>query len=175
MVQNTSQEKSQEIQLIIFKIADEEFAVNIHQVREIVRMMPITTIPRSAEFIEGVVNLRGQVLIIMDLAKRLGLKALERGERTRIVVVEVEETSIGMIVDNVTEVLRLGVDKIVKTPDLTDVDITKKYITGIGKLKDRLLILIDLAAILSTEEIEHAQVVSEVKEQTQPKENKKAA
>jgi purine-binding chemotaxis protein CheW len=156
MAQNDNS-KEQEIQLIIFKIGQEEFAVNIQQVREIVRILPITPIPRSPDFIEGVVNLRGQVLIIMDLAKRLGLKGQQRGEQTRIVVVEVNETSIGMIVDDVTEVLRLGQDKIVKTPELTETDITKKYITGIGKLKDRLLILIDLAAILSTEELEHAQ------------------
>jgi purine-binding chemotaxis protein CheW len=162
------QDKAQEIQLVIFKIGQEEFAVNIQQVREIVRLIPITPIPRSPEFIEGVVNLRGQVLIIMDLAKRLGLASTAHSEKTRIVVVEVEDSSIGMIVDDVTEVLRLGTDKIVKTLDLAEVDITKKYITGIGKLKDRLLILIDLSAVLSTEELEHADKLRKMEEESKP-------
>ena len=167
-MEEKNQDKVQEIQLVIFKIGQEEFAVNIQQVREIVRLIPITPIPRSPEFIEGVVNLRGQVLIIMDLAKRLGLPTAVHSEKTRIVVVEVEDSSIGMIVDDVTEVLRLGTDKIVKTIELAEVDITKKYITGIGKLKDRLLILIDLSAVLSTEELEHAEKMRQLGETVAP-------
>jgi len=167
-MEEKSQDKAQEIQLVIFKIGPEEFAVNIQQVREIVRLIPITPIPRSSEFIEGVVNLRGQVLIVMDLAKRLGLASTAHTEKTRIVVVEVDESSVGMIVDDVTEVLRLGTDKIVKTIDLAETDITKKYITGIGKLKDRLLILIDLSAVLSTEELEHAEKIRKLEETANP-------
>ncbi len=165
-------QKTQEVQLVVFKICDEEFAVNIQEVREIVRLIPITPIPRAPDFIEGVVNLRGQVLIVMDLAKRLGLKAGGHSEKTRIVVVEAAETSIGMLVDDVTEVLRLATDKIVKTPELIDADITKKYITGIGKLKDRLLILIDLAAVLSGEEIEHAEKLRKAEDAAKPVQKK---
>jgi len=168
-MEEKNQDKIQEIQLVVFKIGQEEFAVNIQQVREIVRLIPITPIPRSPDFIEGVVNLRGQVLIVMDLAKRLGLASTTHSEKTRIVVVEVEDSSVGMVVDDVTEVLRLGTDKIVKTMDLAEVDITKKYITGIGKLKDRLLILIDLSAVLSSEELEHAEKLrSKLEEDTTP-------
>jgi len=168
MQENKEQQQLREIQLVIFKIGKEEFAVNIRQVREIVRLIPITPIPRCADFIEGVVNLRGQVLIIMDLAKRLNLKPSPHGEKTRIVVVEVNDSSIGMIVDDVTEVLRLPENSIVKTPDLTDIDITKKYITGIGKLKDRLLILIELSAILSAEELEHAENLRKLQGDNEP-------
>lgn len=146
---------SDESQLVVFKIANEEFGVNIHQVREIVRLVPITPIPRSPDFIEGVVNLRGQILAVIDLAKRLDLPPRARTEGTRIIVVEFEEKTVGMIVDEVTEVLRLANNQIDHTPEIIDTEIQQKYITGVGKLEDKLLILIDLKSVLSTEEIDH--------------------
>ena len=124
-------------------------------------MLPITPIPRSAEFIEGVVNLRGLILIVMELSKRLDLKPAPRSDKNRIVVVEIDNNSVGMIVDEVTEVLRMPKDQIVKTPELSEADITKKYITGIGKLDNRLIILIDLAAILSQEELDHVETLKQ--------------
>jgi len=152
---------SEEIQLVIFKIGDEEFGVNIHQVKEIVRLVPITPIPRAPEFIEGVVNLRGQILAVMDLAKRLELPSRPRSEKTRIIVVEVEDNIVGMIVDEVTEVLRLPLEKIEKTPQIVESEIEQKYIKGVGKLDDRLLILIDLANVLSLEEKEEIKKIKE--------------
>jgi len=157
---------SEEIQLVIFKIGNEEFGVNIHQVKEIVRLIPITPIPRAPEFIEGVVNLRGQVLAVMDLAKRLELPSHPHSEKTRIIVVEVEDNTVGMIVDEVTEVLRLPLEKIEKTPQLVESDIEQKYIKGVGKLNDRLLILIDLANVLSLEEKEEIKKIKEEEEKT---------
>ncbi|MCP4652117.1 MAG: chemotaxis protein CheW [Candidatus Omnitrophica bacterium] len=162
MIDKRTKQREEEVQLVVFKLGGEEFAVNIQQVREIVRMVSITPIPRSPDFIEGVVNLRGQVLIIMELAKRLGLPVGTRSDKTRIIVAEVKDSTLGMIVDDVTEVLRIPVSRIEKTPELVEVDITKKYITGIGKLEDRLLILIDLANVLSSEEIEHVKKAEEI-------------
>ena len=154
---------SEEIQLVIFKIGDEEFGVNIHQVKEIVRLVPITPIPRAPKFIEGVVNLRGQILAVMDLAKRLELPSRPRSEKTRIIVVEVEDNTVGMIVDEVTEVLRLPLEKIEKTPQIVESEIEQKYIKGVGKLDERLLIIIDLANILSLEEKEEIKKIEEEK------------
>ncbi|OQX81665.1 MAG: chemotaxis protein CheW [Candidatus Omnitrophica bacterium 4484_70.1] len=151
----------EEIQLVIFKIGKEEFGVNIHQVKEIVRLTSITPIPRAPKFIEGVVNLRGQVLAVMDLAKRLELPSQPRSEKTRIIIVEVENNTVGMIVDEVTEVLRLPMDKIEKTPQIIESDIEQKYIKGVGKLDNRLLILIDLANVLSLEEKEEIRKIEE--------------
>ena len=142
------QKQEEEIQLVVFKLGEEELGVNIHQVREIVRLVPITPIPRAPEFIEGVVNLRGQVLAVMDLAKRLDIPSKPRSEKTRIVVVELEDNAVGMIVDEVSEVLRIPTSKVEKTPQLIESEISQRYITGVGKLKDRLLILIDLVATL---------------------------
>ncbi|MFH1767835.1 MAG: chemotaxis protein CheW [Candidatus Omnitrophota bacterium] len=146
--------QSKEIQFVVFKIGSEEFGVGINQVKEIVRLIPITPIPRAPHFIEGVVNLRGQILAVIDLAKRLSIQTSGRSERTRIIVVEVEDHTVGMIVDEVAEVLRLAVANIDQTPELITSEVQQKYLKGVGKLGDRLLILIDLARILSSQEVE---------------------
>lgn len=161
----------EEIQLVVFKLGDEEFGVNIHQVREIVRLVPITPIPRAPGFIEGVVNLRGSVLAVIDLAKRLELPARPRSEKTRIVVVELEENTVGMIVDEVSEVLRISTHNIVKTPQIVESKISQKYITGVGKLEERLLILIDLTATLSIEEMEHVKKIGEEENKKEGEDN----
>ena len=149
-----SQDKFQEIQLVIFKIGNEEFGVPISQVREIVRLVPITPVPHAPDFIEGVVNLRGKIVAVIDLARRLNLKAALRSDNARIIVVEVEEDTVGMIVDEVTEVLRITQENIEQTPELIAAEIHQKYIKGVGKLGERLIILIDLLRIFSSDEIE---------------------
>ena len=152
------QSKASELQLVVFKIGEEEFGVEINQVREIVRLVPITPVPRAPAFVEGVVNLRGQILAIVELSKKLSLQANPRSEKTRIVVVEVGENTVGMIVDEVTEVLRLPGENIDRTPELTGSDVQHTYLKGVGKLEGRLLILIDLAAIFSSEEVENIRI-----------------
>lgn len=157
-----SQSANQEVQLVVFKLGPEEFGVDIQQVREIVKFIPITPIPRSPKFIEGVFNLRGHVSVVIDLSKRLSLPLSPRTEKTRIIVVEIDGNTVGMIVDEVTEVLRLSKDKIVETPHISKSEISEKYITGIGKLEDdRLLILIDLSVTLSFEEIEDVKEITD--------------
>ncbi|MCM8773906.1 MAG: chemotaxis protein CheW [Candidatus Omnitrophica bacterium] len=141
-------------QLVIFKIGKEEFGVEIGEVKEIVRMLPVTYVPRAPSFVEGVINLRGQILVLIDLAKRLNLKSIGRSEKTRIIVVDVEGSSIGMVVDEVTEVLRLSKDNIEEPPQIIATDIHQRYIKGVGKWGERLFIIIDLAKILSFEEVE---------------------
>ena len=149
-----SGKKIDEVQLVVFKIGKEEFGVAISQVREIVRLVPITPVPKAPVFVEGVVNLRGQILAVVDLATRLSLKGDARSEQTRIIVVEVEGNTVGMVVDEVTEVLRLSKENIDSTPELIASEVQHKYLEGVGKLDDRLLILIDLAKIFSVEEVE---------------------
>jgi len=106
-------------------------------------------------FIEGVVNLRGQIITVIDLAKRLDLPSAGKTDATRIMVVEVGEDTVGMIVDSVSEVLRLSADDIEDTPALIDTEVHEQYLRGVGKSEDRLLILLDLNEVLSTEEIKH--------------------
>ncbi len=150
-------QKQIEYQLVVFTIGEEEFGVDISQVREIVRVAQITYLPKAPAFIEGVVNLRGQVLAVIDLSKRIGVTSKERGENTRIIVVEVGENTVGMIVDSVSEVLRLSSEFVEAVPSLVETEVLEHYIRGVGKLKDRLLVLLDLNKILSPEEFQHVE------------------
>lgn len=146
---------SEIVQLVAFKIKEEEFGVEINQVKEIVKLVPITPMPRAPSFIEGVVNLRGQILVIIDLAKKLDIESSPHSDKTRIIVVELEDSAMGMIVDEVIEVLRLPKTNIDETPELAVDAVQKKYIKGVGKLGKRLLILVDLVKMLSQEEMEN--------------------
>jgi purine-binding chemotaxis protein CheW len=152
-------EKQKESQLVVFTLGDEEFGVDISQVREIVRLVQITYLPKAPVYIEGVVNLRGQVLAVIDLSKRLGVSSKERSEMTRIIVVEVGENTVGMLVDSVSEVLRLSSDCVEEVPSLVETEVPEHYIRGVGKLKDRLLVLLDLNKILTQEEVQHVERV----------------
>ena len=148
-------EKQKEYQLVVFAIGDEEFGVDISQVREIVRLIAITYLPKAPVFIEGVVNLRGQVVAVIDLAKRLSIPSKPRGENTRIIIVEIEGLTMGMIVDSVSEVLRLSSEHVEALPSVIETEVQEHYISGVGKLKDRLLVLLDLKKVLTTTEIQH--------------------
>lgn len=165
-----AEKEKKEFQLVVFSIGNEEFGVDINQVREIVRLIQITYLPKAPVFIEGVVNLRGQVLAVVDLAKRLVIKSNSRTDSTRIIVVEVEHNAVGMIVDSVSEVLRLSSDEIDEIPMLVDTEVPEHYIRGVGKLKDRLLVLLDLNKILTLEEAQH--VERQVKSAAEEEKNK---
>ncbi|MCG2710867.1 MAG: chemotaxis protein CheW [Candidatus Omnitrophica bacterium] len=164
--------KNEEIQLVVFKIGDEEFGVEINQVREIVKLVSITRMPKAPVFIEGVVNLRGQIITVIDLAKRLDLPSAGKTDSTRIMVVEVGEDTVGMIVDSVSEVLRLSADNIEDTPSFIETEVHERYLRGVGKSEDRLLILLDLNEVLSTEEIKHASKHVEIMKDSVKKEEK---
>lgn len=140
-----------EMQLVTFNLGKEEFAVPILQIQEINRLVDITRVPKSPEFVEGVINLRGKVIPIIDLRKRFGLPQAELGKYARIVVVNMEGRMVGLIVDSVSEVLRLSEGAIEPPPPVV-AGIDSEYIRGLGKLDGRLLILLDLSKILTKEE-----------------------
>ena len=139
------------LQLVSFKIGNEEFGIDILQVQEINRMMQITQVPNSPDFVEGVVNLRGRIIPVIDLRKRLNLHTADHNKETRIIVVELEGKTIGFVVDEVSEVLRISKD-ITEPPPPMVAGINSDFITAVGKLDDRLLILLDLEKIFSTNE-----------------------
>ena len=145
----------EEIQLVVFRIGEEEFGVDINQVREIVKLVSITRMPKAPVFIEGVVNLRGQIITVIDLAKRLDLPSKGRTETSRIMVVEVGGNVVGMVVDSVSEVLRLSNTDIEDTPSLIETEVHERYLRGVGKIGDRLLILLDLKQVLTADEVHH--------------------
>lgn len=142
-----------EIQLVIFNLSDEEFGLDISRVREIIRIQDITPMPKAPDFIEGVINLRGQVIAVMDLAKRFGLKEFKKTDKSRIVVSEVKENTAGLIVDEVPEVLRIAEDNIDPTPEMIETQVHSDFIKGVGKLENRLVILLNAEKILSHEEL----------------------
>ncbi|MEW6418926.1 MAG: chemotaxis protein CheW [Nitrospirota bacterium] len=136
---------SEILQLVTFNLGNEEYAVDILKVQEINRMVEITTIPNAPFYVEGVINLRGKVIPVINLRKRFGLDSKETDSQSRIMVVDVGAT-IGLIVDSVSEVLRLSSDTIEPPPPMTAGD-GSEYIKGVGKLEDRLLILLDIDRI----------------------------
>ncbi len=148
----TDTSQSQLLQLVSFHIEEEEFAVDILNIQGINRMMNITRVPNTPAFVEGIINLRGQVIPIVNLRKRLGFPPKEPDKATRIIVVEIGKRVIGFIVDSVNEVLRIS-SSITEPPPPMVASIDSEYITAVGKLDDRLLILLDLEKVLSGEEL----------------------
>jgi purine-binding chemotaxis protein CheW len=138
------------LQLVSFKIGKEEYGVDILNVQEINKMTQITKVPNAPEFVEGVINLRGRVIPVIDLRTRLNLAKKEHDKDTRIIIVEVDNATVGFIVDAVSEVLRIPVS-ITEAPPAIVAGIDSEFIKSVGKLEDRLLILIDLNKILSAE------------------------
>lgn len=139
------------LQLVTFNISSEEFGVDILKVQEIIRTMEITKVPRAPEFVEGVINLRGKVIPIIDLRKRFSMESRTHDSQTRIVVIEINNMIVGFVVDSVSEVLRIPADTVVPPPSVVS-GVDSEFISGVGKLSDRLLILIDLEKLLSPEE-----------------------
>ena len=144
-------EGSELLQLVSFIIGNEEFGVDILYVQEINRMIQITKVPNAPLFIEGVINLRGRVIPVVDLRTKLGMPKKEHDKNTRIIVVEVEGKTIGFIVDAVNEVLRIPKD-ITEAPPEIVAGINSEFIKSVGKLEDRLLILLDLQKLLSADQ-----------------------
>jgi purine-binding chemotaxis protein CheW len=140
-----------ELQLVSFHLGNEEFAVDILNIQGINRMIEITKVPNAPEYVEGIINLRGKVIPIIDLRKRLGMEQKEYDKETRFIVVEIKARVVGFIVDSVNEVLRIN-RNITEPPPPMVSGIDADYITAVGKLQDRLLILLDLDRILSEKE-----------------------
>ena len=138
-------------QMVSFKLGNEEFGVNIIKVQEIMRLQEITRVPQTPDFMEGVINLRGNVIPIIDLRKKFGMEVKDADNFSRIVVVNVEDKVIGVIVDAVEQVLRLSNTQI-EPPPSVGLDAMKEYLMGVGKLKNSLLILLNLDKILTVSE-----------------------
>jgi len=147
MSNNTTKIGEELIQLVSFKLGDEEFGVNIQKVKEINRMIQITKVPNAPSFVKGVVNLRGSIMPIIDLRKKLNMPPKEDDKSTRIIILDLENKTIGFIVDEVSEVLRISNSILEPPPDMVG-DVDTDYITAVAKLENRLLILLDIEKAL---------------------------
>ena len=153
-VSDKDQQSSEVLQLVGFQLGNEEYGIDILKVQEINRVTDITKIPQSPDFVEGVINLRGNIIPIIDLRKRFHMPEREHDRQTRIVVGEIDDRTVGFIVDAVSEVIRLPVNTVEPPPPIVSGG-KAEYIKGVGKLEDRLLMLLDIDKILTGSEKEN--------------------
>ncbi len=141
-----------ELQIVGFRVGRETFGIPIAQVHEIVRVPEITAVPNAPEFVEGVMNLRGKIVPVVDMRKRFGEQVPQPSNRNRVVVAEVDRKLVGLIVDTASEVLKIPSSQVEPAPSVfQEAELT--YVTGMGKLRDRLIILIDLSKVLQHGEL----------------------
>ncbi|MBN6185808.1 chemotaxis protein CheW [Aneurinibacillus sp. BA2021] len=141
-----------EIKVIVFRLKDEEYGVEVNQVKSIERLEHITRVPRTPHFIKGVINMRGIVTPIVDLRRRFGIEEAEYNETTRVIIVAVDEIEVGLIVDSANDVIDIPINAIEPPPEVVG-GIEAVYLRGVAKLDKRLLILLNLDKVLNTEEI----------------------
>ncbi len=149
--ENESSEGTGSLQLVSFRLGQEEYGVEITKVQEIILMGEITRVPQTPDYLKGLINLRSTVIPIVDLRIRFGLPTGDQTDETRIMVVNVAGKTIGIIVDAVSEVLRVSQDQ-TSPPPPTVAGLGREYLTGLVKLENRLLILLDIDQILTDEE-----------------------
>lgn len=143
----------EELKVVVFKLADEEYGIEVDKVKTIERMMPITRVPKTYAFIKGVINLRGVVVPVMNLGSRFGLPESEINDQTRIIIVNSHDMEVGFIVDAASDVIDIHSDSIEAPPEVVG-GIQAKYLRGVAKISDqRLLIMLNLAEVLNRNEI----------------------
>ena len=136
-------------QIITFKIADEEYGLEILRVKEVIQLKEVTKLPKTPQWVKGIINLRGDVIPVIDLRNKFGIKG-KKVDAGRVIVVEVEKKSMGMLVDSVSHVIRIEDDQIDSMPLFGGS--TGSYVRGVAKLGDRLIVLINIDKVLTTEE-----------------------
>ena len=150
-----------DLQVVGFRIGNETFGVRIGSVREIVRVPEITAVPSAPETVEGVINLRGKIIPVMDLRKRFGQLEIQPDKKNRILVVELEGKLVGLIVNAASEVLKIAPSDI-EAPGNLFSEGESSYVTGVGKLKGRLIILLDIAKLLHRPEFKRFEEAAEL-------------
>ncbi len=149
-----------ELQLVVFSVSSEEFGVEIMNIQEIIRMTNITKIPQAPAYIRGIINLRGRIIVVINLNVIMGMESKEQDENTRIIVASIGETVMGFVVDSVSEVIRLQQKEVEPAPSAIADRIGTEYVLGVGKLDNRLLILLNLDKILGAKELHGVKGIS---------------
>jgi len=141
------------VQLVGFRLDEEDYAIAITKIQEIILMKPITRIPQAPDFIEGLINLRGSVIPIVHLRKRFGLPAREFDDETRTIVVNLHDRTFGCIVDAVTQVMRINTEELQPVP-ISVRSVARQYISGVAKLEEQLLIILDIEKVFDPDELD---------------------
>jgi purine-binding chemotaxis protein CheW len=140
--------------LVVFRLGDDEFAIDVRSTREVVRVTDISPVPRAPEFIEGVINLRGHAVAVVDLRKRFGVEALQKTEKSRIMIVRARNMIVGLMVDSVTGVRNFPGEEIQATPAIVANQVDHRFITGVLRVDDRTILLVSLDEILTRKNTE---------------------
>ena len=140
-----------DLQIVGFRVGRETYGVPITAVHEIVRVPDITAVPDAPDYLEGVINLRGQLIPIIDLRTRFSMERSEHTKSTRIIVTEIGSKRVGIVVDSVSEVLNIPIEQVEGAPDMI-AGVGTEYIQGVGKVNERLIILLDLTMVITGEE-----------------------
>ncbi len=156
-VEVKQKQATREGKYLTFSLAEEEYGISILKVKEIIGMMPITSVPQTPEFVKGVINLRGKVIPVVDLRRKFNMEAMDYTDRTCIVVVETigdaASVMMGIVVDSVSEVLNIKSSDVEDTPTF-GVKLNTQYILGMAKINNAIKILLDIDLVLSKEELE---------------------
>lgn len=140
-------------QYVVFTVKSREFGFRAMHVREISRVVATTEVPNAPPYIEGILNLRGELASVINFRKKYGFEPKEHDEDTRIIIVEHGDFPIGILVDSVEEVIKILDEVVQKIPESTTTSVSKEYITGVGMLENRLIILLDVDKVLSKTEL----------------------
>lgn len=147
------------VPVIVFKLRDEVYAIPVSQVREVLRFQEILPLPEAPAFIEGVINRRGRVVAVIDLCKRLGLGESTRNESQRIIIVRLTTTFVGILADGVESILDVPSAAIQQAPEVVASYATGRYLSGIIRLGERLILFLNLSAVFSTEETQQVAAI----------------
>ncbi len=151
MNQSTAAESDPITQWVTFRMGNETYGVNVMQVQEVLRMTDIAPVPGAPNYVLGIINLRGNVVTVMDTRKRFGLMPVEADDATRVVIIEAEDQVVGILVDSVAEVVYLSQSDIEMAPNVGNEE-SSRYIQGVANRKEGLLILVDLNRLLTDDE-----------------------
>ena len=151
MAEGRTTEVQEQIQCVTFTLEDETYGINVMQVQEVLREIEVAPVPGAPHYVMGIINLRGNVVSVINARKRFGLPPMESSDLTRIIVIEVKQHIVGIMVDSVAEVVDIKPEEIETAPNV-GTDETSRYIDGVVSRDEKLLILVDLNKLLSTEE-----------------------
>jgi purine-binding chemotaxis protein CheW len=162
MDENVDEEGIEQDQYLVFTMKSQEFGLQAMRVQEISRVLPTAEVPNAPPYIEGIVNLRGRLASLINFRKKFGFQPKESDEDTRIIIVEQENFPIGIMVDSVEEVIKIPGEKVQKVPEATSTSVSEEYITGMGMLDNRLVILLDVDKVLTKKELVEVGAIGQI-------------
>jgi purine-binding chemotaxis protein CheW len=171
----TEAEEIEQDQYLVFTAMGQEFGIQAMRVKEISAMIDITKVPKAPSYIEGILNLRGRLVSIINFRKKFGFDPMKQDEDTRIVIVEHRGFPIGIMVDSVEEVIRIPNEKVQKLPEAAVTTASEEYLTGVGMLEQRLIVLLDADQVLSKAEVLEADALKRATAEAQAQQAAAAA